>query len=77
MLSTTGCSLCDELLDVLITHPLAQGVQLTIVDIVDDDALFAEYGASIPVLKVGDAEFRQGKTEPALSNWLTKHISRE
>jgi hypothetical protein len=48
--STAICHLCDEALAVL--EPLkAQGqIQLKVIDIVDDDALYPQYKTRIPVL---------------------------
>lgn len=52
LFTTAGCHLCDLALQQL--HTLQQQVPIIInsVEIGDDDALVAEYGVRIPVVKV-------------------------
>ena len=46
--STTHCHLCE--LAYLLLMPLANNFKLTVIDIVDDEALLIQYGLRIPVL---------------------------
>jgi hypothetical protein len=55
--STAGCHLCEEA-EALLASALARGTgrPWVIVDIAEDDALFARYGWHIPVLRRADGE---------------------
>jgi len=59
--STTGCHLCDEAVALLRVAGLSE---FDVVDIVDDECLFAEYGIRIPVLVYLDGKL-SGKKELA------------
>ena len=48
--STDGCHLCESAERLLRSMPELRRVTLDVVDIVDDETLFARYGTSIPVL---------------------------
>ena len=53
-LTTSGCTLCEEAFDLVLTCGALQGVRLTQVDIAHDDSLLACYAERIPVLRVID-----------------------
>ena len=55
--STDGCHLCEEA-EALLASALAtgRGRPWRVVDIANDDALFARYGWHIPVLRRADGE---------------------
>ena len=69
--STEDCSLCDVFLDLLFSEPLLAGVQLKVVDIVEDDDLFKRFAEIIPVLEV-DGMIYPGAAADAngLHTWL-------
>ena len=49
--TTSGCHLCEDALALLVA-PIQQGlIQITSIDIADDDELVEVYGIRIPVLK--------------------------
>jgi glutaredoxin len=48
--STSACHLCERAAALLSSMPELRRVQLEVIDIADDDALAARYGAAIPVL---------------------------
>lgn len=55
--STVGCHLCEEAEALLAsTLPAPGRRRWQVVDIADDDALFARYGWHIPVLRRADGE---------------------
>lgn len=54
LLTTAGCHLCEQALAVI--HRAAPALQLTLTDIAEDDALIAQYGEKIPVLRMANAE---------------------
>lgn len=70
--STVGCHLCEEA-EALLAAQQTQDPALAwrVVDIADDDALFARYGWHIPVLRADDArELRWPFDEAALKAFL-------
>lgn len=68
--TTEHCSLCDQVLDLLLSMPEAAGVRLEVVDIAGDDALMARYGERIPVLRANDRELRAPFDRDAIAKWL-------
>jgi hypothetical protein len=50
--STGACHLCERAHELLTSMPELRSVTVDVVDIADDDSLFARYGTSIPVLAV-------------------------
>jgi len=58
LLMTTGCSLCDDALDLILDSKILAGCSLELVDISTNDALIESYGDSIPVVLCGDIELR-------------------
>ncbi len=48
--STDGCHLCENAERLLRSMPELRRVTVDVIDIADDEALFARYGASIPVV---------------------------
>mgnify|MGYP000140753424 CR=1 FL=1 len=59
--STLGCHLCDEAVAILKVAGLSK---FDVVDISDDECLFAEYGVKIPVIVYLDGK-SNGKKELA------------
>ena len=56
LLTTAGCHLCDQALAII--RRAAPTLQVALLDIADDDALIAEYGERIPVLRIRDQELQ-------------------
>lgn len=54
LLTTVGCHLCDQALEVI--RRAAPTLELTLVDIAEDDALIEQYGEKIPVLRLANGE---------------------
>ena len=54
-LTTSGCHLCEEALDLLMAIPQLAGVTLVTIDVADHPTLLNDYGTQIPVLRCGDA----------------------
>lgn len=54
--STDGCHLCENAQRLLRSMPELRRVTLDVVDIVDDETLFARYGTTIPVLSTAAKE---------------------
>lgn len=53
LLSTDGCSLCDEALDLLTSMPELRGRALQVMDVAADELLLERYGPRLPVLLAG------------------------
>lgn len=70
--STWGCHLCEQA--ELLLQQAAPGVVYQVIDIVDDEAAFARYRVSIPVLRFGEQELGWPFDAAQLLNWL-KDIS--
>ena len=58
LMTTAHCTLCDKALDMLFDSGLLSGVMLSTIDVAEDDALMAEYGEHIPVLRCGQQTLR-------------------
>ena len=58
LLMTSGCSFCDDALDLILDSKILAGFSLELVDISTNDALIESYGDSIPVVLCGDIELR-------------------
>lgn len=56
LLTTAGCHLCDQAL--ALVHRAAPGLQVTQLDIADDDGLIEAYGERIPVLRLNGQELQ-------------------
>ena len=54
LLTTAGCHLCDQALEVI--RRAAPALELTLVDIAEDDALIEQYGEKIPVVRLAGRE---------------------
>lgn len=54
LFTTAGCHLCELALAQLLTLQQQLAIQIDSVEIGDDDALVAEYGLRIPVVKCAD-----------------------
>ena len=68
--STDHCSLCDALLDALLSTPQAGGFRLQVHDITADGELFDQYALRVPVL-ISDGREYTGTADPALLGaWL-------
>ena len=68
--STAHCSLCDALFDILLTAPEAAGFMLSVVDIVEDEALFAQYAERVPVLVSATGEYSGEIELESVRQWL-------
>jgi glutaredoxin len=66
--STWGCHLCEQAEQLL--HQTNMTGQLRVVDIVDDEAAFARYRVSIPVVRVGNKELYWPFDAIQLATWL-------
>ncbi len=58
LLMTSGCSLCDDALDLILDSKVLAGWSLELVDISTDETLLESYGEFIPVLLFDDVELR-------------------
>jgi hypothetical protein len=56
LLTTAGCHLCEQAMEVI--RRAAPTVDLTFVDIAEDDAMIEQYGTLIPVLRYAGRELR-------------------
>lgn len=71
LFTTAGCHLCDLALEQLQTLQQQFAIQINSIEIGDDDALVAEYGVRIPVVKcVGNAELNWPFTLAQLKAFL-------
>jgi glutaredoxin len=66
--STWGCHLCEHAEQLLQQANMAG--QFRVVDIVDDEAAFARYRVSIPVVCVGNKELYWPFDAIQLATWL-------
>jgi glutaredoxin len=66
--STWGCHLCQQAEQLL--QQVAPDVAYKVIDIVDDEAAFARYRVTIPVLRVGDKELSWPFDAAQLATWL-------
>ena len=53
---TDSCSLCDEALDLLLNSNTLNGITLSVLDIVHDDALLQDLAERIPVVEVAGSQ---------------------
>ena len=70
LLTTEHCQLCDDAFDVLLASPGLRGAQLKTTDIALDDALVAQYGERLPVLRLGASELDWPFDVEAVHNFL-------
>jgi len=70
--TTDHCSLCEEALDTLLGMPEVAGLSLSVIDIADDDALVAQYGEKIPVLRAVNTELSAPFDRRKILAWLDK-----
>lgn len=54
LLTTAGCHLCEQALELI--RRAAPVLEVTLVDIAEDDALIERYGEKIPVLRLAGRE---------------------
>jgi glutaredoxin len=69
--TTSACHLCDTASTML--SEIKNSIQVTVIDIADNDALMSQYGTRIPVLKRDDTQLELGW--PFNLNDLQKFIS--
>ncbi|WP_407333078.1 glutaredoxin family protein [Enterovibrio sp. 27052020O] len=75
--STEGCHLCEEAM--ALYQAAGYTAALNVIDIAFDDALFARYGVTIPVIsyQTQDGSVIEELSWPfdsfALTTWLVKH----
>lgn len=67
--STLGCHLCEQA-QALIANVKPTAYNVQVVDIVDDDQLYARYRTRIPVLRHGQRELAWPFTQQQLQQWL-------
>ena len=66
--STWGCHLCEQAEQLL--GEVSPDLTCQVIDIVDDEAAFARYRTSIPVLCFGETELCWPFDALQLKNWL-------
>lgn len=66
--STWGCHLCEQAEELL--GEVSPDLTCQVIDIVDDEAAFARYRTSIPVLCFGEKELCWPFDALQLKNWL-------
>ncbi|NOX52729.1 MAG: glutaredoxin family protein [Gammaproteobacteria bacterium] len=71
-LTTQGCSLCDQALDLLICMPEMAGLSLVTVDIADSNELLDKFAERIPVLRRGEHLICWPFDHQAVSAWLSQ-----
>ncbi|CAM4254585.1 glutaredoxin family protein [Vibrio neonatus] len=64
--STEGCHLCEQAYALL----SQVGIELQVIDIAFDDALFARYGVTIPVVQYNKQELNWPFDLQQLQQWL-------
>ena len=72
LFTTTGCHLCDQVFDQLLSSPNAAGCQLVVIEIADDDALMDRYASRIPVLECAGRTLEAPIEADALEAWLAR-----
>ncbi len=75
LLGTSACHLCDEAQYLLLPVIEKTGVSIQLLDIaehVDSEALIAEYGLRIPVLRQGTRELNWPFTAEQVELWLQR-----
>ena len=65
MFSTQHCTLCEQAMELLLSLPDLRGASLRVVDVADQDALFARYAEHVPVLAELLASGEAGAELPA------------
>jgi len=70
--STAHCHLCEEAMNMLMSMPGLDAVQLDVVDVAHDDAPMQRYGERIPVLRQGQAELAAPFTQDNLALFLNQ-----
>jgi len=68
--STSGCSLCERALDLLLSMPELAGVGLRVVDVAHTPDLMLRYGSRLPVLAFGSAELDGPFAGNEIRTWL-------
>lgn len=68
--TTQGCSLCDAVLNRLLSEPDFVGLRLSVVDIALDDQLVEAFGADLPVLLYKDRILRSPFAHDELALFL-------
>lgn len=64
--------MCEQMLDGLIGEPAFAGVQLQTREIAFDDELLDRYGATLPVLCIGELELHSPFSTQEAVNWLVE-----
>lgn len=64
--------MCEQMLDRLIGEPAFAGVQLQTREIAFDDELLDRYGATLPVLCIGELELHSPFSTQEAVNWLVE-----
>lgn len=71
-LTTQGCSLCDQALDLLISMPEMAGLTLVTIDIADSNELLDLFAEQIPVLRRGQQLICWPFDHQTVSAWLSQ-----
>jgi len=64
LLSKPGCHLCDDAREVVLAVAAERGLALEERNILDDEALLAEYAEEIPVLLIDDRVHQIWRIDP-------------
>lgn len=70
LMSTSGCSLCEQALDLLISMPELAGWQLRVVDVTRLENGVEHYGERLPVLVCGNRELDGPLSRDTVRIWL-------
>lgn len=76
LMSTPGCSLCEQALDLLLSMPELAGWRLAVVDVVNLENGVERYGERLPVLVSGDRELDGPLGREAVRVWISALASR-
>jgi len=68
--TTAHCSLCEQVLDLLLSTPELAGYQVQSIDIAENPELLDQYGHQIPVLERNGHELSAPIDKQKLLAWL-------
>ena len=68
--TTAHCSLCEQVLDLLLSTPELAGYQVQSIDIAENPELLNRYGSKIPVLERNGHELSAPIDQKNLLAWL-------
>ena len=70
--TTAHCSLCEQVLDLLLGTPELAGYQVHSIEIAHDPELLDRYGDKIPVLELDGDELSAPIDQQGLLKWLDR-----